>query len=107
MWGLKAIPPIENMYTRVYIGIYINFASISTMLMPKADEECLASEGQVVDHRCVGDGGWYTLEEGWSAKLCDDDTCKIRCKADGSAFNADKGESWGIGRKQSCWQAIL
>lgn len=66
---------------------------------------CLTSAGRTVNSHCVGDGGWYALKDWWKTTGCDDDTCMIRCTADGSAFYSDKGEEYGKGSFQTCEQA--
>eukprot|EP00931_Biecheleriopsis_adriatica_P021622 TRINITY_DN14093_c0_g1_i1.p1 TRINITY_DN14093_c0_g1~~TRINITY_DN14093_c0_g1_i1.p1 ORF type:complete len:862 (-),score=116.59 TRINITY_DN14093_c0_g1_i1:110-2353(-) len=73
---------------------------------PPFGAACLTATGQRVDPLCVSSGfKWYSLEDGWHANLCNDNTCMLRCRPDGVAINSDFGESYGPGTLQDCMQA--
>ena len=73
---------------------------------------CYATEHKtsLVDAACVIKypgkdtiGQWYRMENKWHDGICDDSTCKIRCKKDGSSFNSDYGPSFGNGDIVRCY----
>lgn len=69
---------------------------------------CYAVNGQIIDSRCLADGGWASLKDGWSNTKCDLTKegwltrCKIRCLQDGTVFYSEVSEQHGAGKLQTC-----
>ena len=47
-------------------------------------------------------GKWYRTMES-RPTLCDDETCMVRCKEDGSSFHSDAGPEYGDGDVVTCY----
>jgi len=62
-----------------------------------------------VDSRCVSEapsdsvnGEWYRMPAAWHDGVCDDSTCKFRCRENGVAANSDYGPERGNGDTIEC-----